>query len=143
MKTEKLKLEHLVPYLLYELKLRKSNGTIYQLGIDAGLDDVININQVLIWNNFYDKSIAPVLRPLSDLNYDENPDLFDEIWSINGDFMTDGADFKDINSIQAECEIIPFMDWVSMYNWLLKHHFDVFGLIDSGLAIDINALNQE
>lgn len=29
------------------------------------------------------------------------------------------------------------------FNYLFSHHFDVFGLIDKGLAIDINRLNQE
>jgi len=32
------------------------------------------------------------------------------------------------------------LDKLELFNWMLENHFDVFGLIDAGLAIDINSI---
>jgi hypothetical protein len=34
------------------------------------------------------------------------------------------------------------LDKLELFNWLFSHHFDIFGLIDAGLAIDINTINK-
>ncbi len=36
----------------------------------------------------------------------------------------------------------PITDCEGILNWLLRNHYDVFGLIDQGLAVDINEIKQ-
>jgi hypothetical protein len=33
-------------------------------------------------------------------------------------------------------------DWAYRVDWLLKQHFDLFGLVDAGLAIDAKTINS-
>lgn len=47
------------------------------------------------------------------------------------------------NGMFSDCMVDNFsIDWIpkKCYEWLIQHHFDVFGLIDKGLAIN-KALN--
>lgn len=123
----KLKLEYLAPYLPYGLKIENSIGKITELGLaDASYH--------------LDKGFKPILRPLSDCYEYEHleVDLKEFVqfgkWSdSNDDFLEhlydSHYDFNVMN--KAPYEIMIFF---------IKHHFDVFGLIDKGLAIDINTL---
>ena len=65
--------------------------------------------------------VKPILRPLSDLT---------EEYSNACNYSH--KDFK--------WEIINKNISVLVWDSLLKNHFDVFGLIDAGLAIDINTI---
>ena len=46
----------------------------------------------------------------------------------------------DVIPDKAEDILIPLISNNNMLNVLLKYHFDVFGLIEKGLAIDINQI---
>lgn len=67
--------------------------------------------------------IIPILRPLSDLELDEFENKI-----FNREYIIDKETESDL----------------SYYEWcfLFENHFDVFGLIEKGLAIDINTLNK-
>jgi len=63
----------------------------------------------------------PILRPLSDL---------------------DDSQLKSFNFVSfAKDGDIDFVSYDFM-KYAFENHFDVFGLIDKGLAIDINTINQ-
>lgn len=48
---------------------------------------------------------------------------------VNGCFVLEGHDYS------AYCP-----DQLDLFQWLFKHKFDVFGIIEKGLAIDVNTL---
>lgn len=132
----KLELKHLAPYLPYELKILNGWGDVKTLKY-FHLDDE---------GNGFIKHVKPILRPLSDLR---TAKLFDNY----GD-----EKLTAIEEFYGNWDLTPY-DWVltevsdgkqlerllelsyNVIDKLLEHHFDVFGLIDNGLAIDINQTN--
>jgi len=122
---KKLELKHLAPYLLYGLKLQWIDLNEVVMSADT-IQVAINQN------------IKPILRHLSDLpkHTDTNSDyvyFFGEINGIDGMGQAE-AIARGIISIRE-------LDYGTV-GCLLEHHYDVFGLIDKGLAIDINTLTK-
>lgn len=139
----KLELKHLAPYLPYRLQYKVGLTTIVEMTCDYTDSQNIGINQALE-NPVY----KPILRPLIDLStYSKN----------KGIIIIDGKEvclLKELNDkygmyLEMIHGIVKFefkydyqksLDLVlDCQNELLKHHFDVFGLIDK-VAIDINTL---
>lgn len=119
----KLELKHLAAYLPYKLV-----GTWM-------LSDVLNISQyrrdeerrtTLTEDNvkFFLNTCKPILRPLSEVS----DSLFEEIGF---------ADEQDFIQTVLDGRILQIN-----FNKLLSNHFDVFGLIPAGLAVDINTLSN-
>ena len=83
--------------------------------------------------------IKPILHPLSDLR---NGDYLDLLFYGNMKCDNDreflNALEDDIASADAKMEVAPY----HLVQKLLEWHFDVFGLIKEGLAIDVNNLKQ-
>ena len=136
----KLELKHLAPYLPYELKIL--NGKEYD--IVNGIDNktVISLFRGHLENFTTIENVKPILRPLSDLTK--------EIEFDNEKFTPSKDKYWGMNSFQYH--INQFENWESPSAYLnsrapyglllvlIKWHFDVFGLIEAGLAIDINTL---
>lgn len=141
----KLELKHLAPYLPYGLEfilLRYDKDIFVCQGLRihkySGGDYIMAIHE----NGEYNISIdgdwyKPILRLMSDLTRAE----FKQIWedsqcekeeddwvleAISGGHIFCYADFQNITYRGIET--------------LLANHFDVFGLITAGLAIDINTI---
>lgn len=119
MKIEKLELKHLAPYKPYELNYIY-NGNIYRFNSSIGdLTIGYDANQDS-WHSLYNCKL--ILRPLRYLdigvlqgfNFLYAPSTTDDIGLYSYEFMT----------------------------YCFQNHFDVFGLIESGLAVDINTLNK-
>lgn len=111
----KLELKHLAPYLPYGVNMYYESEAgdwieSWELNIDK-------VRYALEFNN------KPILRPLSDLSKGEFCSIIPQ-------------------SIKLEIIKLNTCHWVSYHNikYLLEHHFDVFGLIPQGLAIDINTI---
>ena len=134
----KLELKHLAPYLPYGLKYRLHGNFPIQNGVDNWIEDIREISpfnftleKVLTW-----ETCKPILRPLSDLTkeIDHNGGRFvpkDRAKRIYG--------WKDewiLETGHIRIGHLPFVVIEKLFEW----HFDVFGLIDQGLAIDINTL---
>lgn len=135
---EKLELKDLAPYLPYGLKIRSSEGMteilgyewvngkiIYQLDTDDDSGDFA-----------FDDPIKPILRPLSDLTKEIEIDgekLVPMKWFSESEYYKRGLN-QSISNWQH------LKNHYFTYNLLFKWHFDVFGLIEKGLAIDINTL---
>lgn len=131
----KLELKHLAPYLPYELKVYNS---------EIGVRDVVmldSMNPLFCHIISVGKRNKPILRPLSD-----SEEYFQELYGmLEHDDVTQYLDedflkYHDINSfdelINKEVEHIPY----GTLQVFLKQHFDLFGLIPKGLAIDKNTL---
>ena len=151
----KLELKHITPYLPYELKV-DYNGKVGYTDSVTLYNDIILIDK----NKVTPASICdvkPILRPLSSMTKEEAYEL--------GTILISEADMEDKEvgigemalmevtyptivykdkedeeysvTIQFSSTGISGMDLIpyEAYEWLFKHHFDVFGLIGKGLAI--------
>ena len=116
----KLELKHLAPYLPYNLKIKTNYGW----------DTVTTLNEYEV-NGDHEHSYSyedhpnevlefkPILRPLADLENDEYKNRI-----FNREYIIDKKTDTDLG----------YYEWC----YLFENHFDVFGLIEKGLAIDIN-----
>ena len=140
----KLELKHIAPYLPYGLIAadeygRKRKVVLSHFTYDTQTVSICN----LIDLGFRMTEHKPILRPMSIIeltNYFLL--LFDEDINVrtflNDEFLeSHGIDFEKI--LDFKIEWLPF----GVVDLFLKHHFDVFGLIPQGLAIDINTLKSE
>lgn len=133
---KQLTIEHLAAYLPYGVKVVPIFGGYAIL-------DVENIGRVLV----SDKPIKPVLRPLSDLikTITHNGETFvpiDVIFKLRQGY-TDWLTFEKESWIKKHGTSgfigrVPHSIIKMLHSW----HFDTFGLIEAGLAIDINTLNN-
>lgn len=141
----KLELKHLSPYLPYGLNLlRKDNNGIYRMVVSnnsVSWIDGVQINSVL--NDRYEKFI-PILRPLSDLTkeIEHNGERFIPIDILGKNHKEFYFDFNGSLLIKRKNTnmYIPIIDTYAFIEKLFEWHFDVFGLIDAGIAIDINTV---
>lgn len=141
-----LELKHLAPYLPYRLK-----GIAQYENYTGEIEEIISLRVGEIETNFdsitYD-SFKPILRPLSDFieEIECNGQKFipvEILFSVENDELQDFKDFGKIPEYwQDAVKIKP--KWYDYYQveFLFEWHFDVFGLIEKGLAIDINTLNK-
>ena len=140
----KLELKHLSPYLPYGLKARiKVFGDNETISCIEGLNEfeveLSGIRKTV--TEFFDyENIEPILHPLSDLTKEIE---------VNGERFVPIEKVQDWNtSIDFAKEFEALLEderWLSTTSYLLvellfEWHFDVFGLIEKGLAIDIYTL---
>jgi hypothetical protein len=146
---EKLELKYLSPYLPYGLKWdiehekysnRRTmigatpNSIIFELDEDEIID-----YYTLSYSGA--DGMKPILRPLSDLTKEITVDgkkiIVSDETAVG---FAHGREYRSIGIVQNRLttNTITYDDMVI----LLSYHFDVFGLIDKGLAIDINTLEK-
>ena len=123
----KLELKHLAPYLPYKINV------IPIMSGNIPLKTVLserNISAMMFYG------CNPILRPLSDLTKEIE---------VNGKrfvpyLFWDDKDRIELISFCATdviyCEYLEYFIMQKLFEW----HFDVFGLIENNLAIDINTL---
>jgi hypothetical protein len=143
----KLEQKHLAPYLPYGLKIKVIDTNFYKYDVmtlcdksglsNIGLSDLLDEPQ----------DFKPILHPLSDLKKGFHKDFDEVLFDDNNYVYTDELGIKATPSIELfigdGCNnTIIFDSVIEIYYLLLKHHFDVFRLIQKGLAIDINTLNK-
>jgi len=130
----KLEIKHLAPYLPYKIKGRSRNtGTMF---IITGFNSRNSITTYgdLDMSDFEGTQL--LLRPLSDLTkeIEVNGEKFVPIKKFKKTTLLKHVskypfDFKDLEFERYDVMLL-------LFQW----HFDVFGLIEGGLAIDINTL---
>ena len=130
----KLTIKELAPYLPYGLKY-DYKGTIYELHTLKN-DTTLNLL-------FDGKICKPILRPLSNLTKEIE---------INGlkviaitELLKDSCFNTDIITFKEQCKYEEALIFDLSYRHsqiLLSFHFDIFGLIEKNLAIDINTLKS-
>lgn len=129
---DKLELEHVAPYLPYKLK-----GIYNEDVITLSLNGFSTSNEIgYDISLFLRCKIKPILRPLSDLTKE---------------IEIGGMKFIPIELLSEKCrmqqELFGLQNTIDLkvvdYFKLLEWHFDVFGLIEKDLAIDINTLKDE
>lgn len=148
---KQLELNHIAPYLPYGLKCQ-----IIETGNFRGLLSVNANESVLLSADEYNPfsytrykpitGIKPLLRPLSNLYKEIDGEvpadvLFPKEFYSTIDFY---EEYNRENQIQSF--IKDGLNWCEPYSfweYLFSKHFDVFGLIDKGLAIDLNSISHE
>ena len=120
----KLELKHLVGYLPYSLNILYWNGNAKEY------IDILQVLHLETKNVLGSDKHKPILRPLSDLT-----EIF--YWDNlqDGDCELDKERINEIkNSPRGHLKLYQS-------NYLFKHHFDIFGLIEKDLAVNINTLS--
>ena len=150
MKT--LELKHLAAYLPYLLELEIANLTkgYYLDGISK--NTLIHVNHdSRLGFKCHIADVKPILRPLADLK--KEPDLY---LLLSFESIQEFEESEDLtlsklfhwefsNLCARHFDVFGLIDagLAININYLCARHFDVFGLIDAGLAININYLNNE
>ena len=145
----KLELKHIAPYLPYGLNiLEYSHGRGKDVVLPMGLKNMsdnehkIETGITLVCS---DPEIKPILRPLSDLTKEirHDGDRFVPAVMIEGLIAENVIDTANLpySAIvyflkRHRAAALPY----TIIEILLRLHFDIFGLIEEGLAIDINTL---
>lgn len=125
---EKLLIEHLSIYLPYGVKILVAGD---EMVMDLyGGSGKVDIKSVL------NLQLEPILRPLSDLysHILSNGKTLPQNWVEQDPFGEFQLEYDDIT-----IEKIPIVQ-TRVFIDLVKHHYDVFGLIKYNLAIDINTI---
>ena len=109
----KLELKHLAPYLPYGIEIKTIENLTYWLFYSNGIRRMKDNMQSISINKVINAGLTfkPVLKPLSNINDGEN---------------------NTPESISKCC--------YSYVEKLISEHYDIFGLIENGLAIDKKTL---
>lgn len=146
----KLKLKHIAPYLPYELNCEILDYQSDYVGIQYATIKGYYILGNEVYYNFSNgrqnagklpSQFKVFLRPLSDFikEIDHHGEKFvpiDKIESIN-------PTTKDTNPCVIMYDGSLEMQYYQNYELLFKWHFDVFGLIKKGLAVDIKNIKDK
>lgn len=137
---ETLKTKHLAPYLEHKLKVKQRPfSSIEELKIIDTFRNQCSIYNKVLTNEIPIEDIIPILRPISDLKKEIEVNGENFI-PIDGMFLPMG-ERNILNSWADEnrCWLGNQISYL-IYQNLFELHFDIFGLIPKGLAIDINTL---
>ena len=139
----KLELRHIAPYLPYGLKVLRPDGrTILPVtGLETSGDTfILQFKEGTgRWSYGGPEKTKPILRPLSDLTkeIEHNGERFVPVEVVYGN-----QEWKrQQDSVRIEEVVRGTAQWNTMRK-LLEWHFDVFGLIESGLAVGINTIES-
>ena len=157
----KLELKHIAPYLPYGVNCRykylsndkytkaKLTGltfteieTTYKRKIKGCAGDLIGFEGN---NNIHDLKFKLELRPLSDLTKEIEvngekfvpTEKYSDVFGINDDYLIEAMNGECGIDIE-DCKNLPQY----VFDWLASLHFDVSGLIEQGLAIDLNTVKN-
>lgn len=131
-----MELKHLAPYLPYNLYVQGNNTKDLYL-VQSMREGAYYFKGYRYWADDFD--YKPVLRPLTDLQ-DKDKDYWIEfcesVGLMNADNLIHSIVNKTFYAIQVHTAFL-------VYEVLFKMHFDVFGLIEEGLAININTIDHD
>jgi hypothetical protein len=153
---DKLEIKHLAPYLTYKLKCRWNKSKPYELiGLRKANRYVSNelwiFKDEFHYNTAYLYECIPMLYQISDLTkeIEVNGEKFVHIEKMTKIFggrplIFDGNCFYtkiQKSVVRKKEDVVPLhFSQLDAFNKLFEWHFDVFGLIEKGLAVDINTL---
>lgn len=146
-------MEVISAYLPYKLKCKVVDQSIEKIAELSGVySDGSCVFHDIVESHKGFTEVKPILRPLSDLT-------ITEYWRISGKDKNKNFGFwyGKYNGFSDKREYIYHEGYSSkkffinegydqfpykMIEFFLKHHFDVFGLIEKGKAIDINTVKE-
>lgn len=142
-------LEKIIPYLPYKLKGRTQKREVELIGIDytnqlplkwKGVNSGFEGIAVLAKDK-YSPGFTPILHPLSDLTKEQLIKL--------GGYLTDNNQHDILKHEDAKAwlqggmrPVMNLKQCIDTVQYLYSIHADIHGLIEQGLAIDINTLEK-
>lgn len=142
-----LKLEYINPYFPYGLSCLVTDQGVSKISKLEGLysDSSCVFHDLVESMQGFDE-VKPILRPLSDLTeeIEVNGEKFVPIYWLEDKYYTMPI-LQDINRFNRLLE--EDENWIYQISFILithlfEWHFDVFGLIEKGLAINSNSLSE-
>lgn len=134
---KKLELKHITPYLPYELKV-DYNGKMWYTDCVTLYNDIILIDESKVTPASICE-VKPILRPLSSMSLEE----IDELNSLIDDsvmVVVSSGNWVYIEGLNSDpwsgSPTLSLYSINKINEYLLSKHFDVFRLIDKGLAIE-------
>ena len=125
--------------LLKDLCARLSYSVILNVTLKDKYDEIVNRNIKLTDNNLtyitrdsHWRTYKPYLRPMSSMTEEES----NELESITFPLMEKDWDANENPACIRWIDVPKYMDFI------LSHHFDYQGLIEKGLAIEVNEQNN-
>jgi hypothetical protein len=141
---ETLKLEHLAPYLPFGLNVLFEYKPSFKCDPNYFKTEELHPSNILIVGEktYSVASSKPILRPLSDLTkeIEVNGEKFMPKEFIEEKYYTQNW-ANELERCIEDKRWIFHLDY-SCILYLFEWHFDVFGLIEKNLAIDINTLTK-
>lgn len=130
----KLELKHLAPYLPYGLKATYVNALDYHLLVSVEGADQTHWSEGKRGGVI--ERLKPHLRPLSDLTneIEHNGELF--IPAKHASSSIAGETVLHNLCAKGRCDMLQGWQLNKLHEW----HFDTQGLIEAGLAVDLNTL---
>jgi hypothetical protein len=133
-----LELKHLAAYLPYGLKgLKISKGNFKT---DPNIEEIIDLTisdiGAFLKKRYHVISCKPILRPLSKFEYEDLIKVKEHLglgkWCDAYDQYFD-VWFDDVANVDKLILQCPY----EITQFFLEWHFDIFGLIDAGLAVEM------
>lgn len=136
---ETLKLHHIAPYLPYELECQTvDRGEVVISELNAAYSDNSYTFMNIVESEKGFDDIKPLLKPMSALNISYVAELARYVSTLDEKYTIEIA-MKMIKERKSKPLNMPYV----IVQILLQWHFDVFGLIDKGLAKNILELETE
>ncbi len=141
---EQLTIEHLAPYLPYSLKVimegKKTNvAWMSTKNIAVIRPDGVGEYKKIPWKRAH-LNIKPILRPLSDLSKKKFKDIVFPVEDFTEEDREENRSLC-VSMIQIQSKTNQSVTYYDTVQKLIKLHFDINGLIEKGLALDINKVN--
>lgn len=129
-----LELKHIAPYAPYDLKWSLQGLKTFTMNGITTETLYTQEGTVFNWNKHNDlpQALFPILRPLSDILESGYHFIYDQ--------ETDFQSILDWVDLDTESRFSAKFSY-DFWQLLFENHFDLFGLIDQGLAINMNTLN--
>lgn len=157
----KLELKHLAAYLPYSVNLKSNDGRLLSVMTGIQYPYIECTLEHNIANHFSNFSL--ILRPLADLTkeIEVNREKFIPIHRLKQggtdivDFYVENGNYSCYDNEGHETfydskrmcffncyrgDLREFQEQYNAFQKLLEWHFDIFSLIDAGLAVDINTV---
>ena len=137
-KEKDLLTKDLCARLLYGVIVETPKGKGHLCDINLtifGYEFGVNVNPT-IRDNFSISYVKPYLFPISSMTEEQ---LFEvqEILGKNEIEIEDGF----LHIIDSDRNTITYLEIFALLEWFYKNHFDIYGLIPKGLALDATNLN--
>lgn len=123
-------------------------GCEYVLSNDIS-GEIFILKPEYLGENGFAPMIKPLLRQLSDMTKDEITELFKLKGLDYSEVVTRASIDDNFIQIEYKCDGELLSDWQTakfispkQFTYLLSHHFDLFGLISEGKALDKNSLKS-
>lgn len=140
-----LEIKHLAPYLPYDLKVTfeadEHEHTL--VGLVNWSDEIMVLSPFNDYGRSNIKNCKPILRPLSDLTKEimvngEDFVPYEYCVFVEAMLVNEYLEYLcEAKSDLSEDRLLPY----SIVQLLFEWRFDVFGLIEKGLAVNINSVS--